>query len=149
MSKLRQYAEKASFMNIAIELDGKVFKFNLDEELIVKETKLNLEVKEQPRNYAFLAMLRTKIKVKIKDQYKALKRKEAELYNKYKDELNTDKVTHINAKVKEDKSLRKLQDTIDHTEHLKDVLDVAVESFMQRKDLLQTLSSNIRKENNN
>ena len=145
MSKLTSYAEEAPFMNIAIEVDGKVYKFNLDTELKIHETKLNTELKEQSRSYAFICMLRNELNQQSKRKFTAMKRKQDELFLKFK--AKTDKVTEATAQAKNDKSIIKMQDELDSIESLKSVLDIAVASFTQRKDLLQTLSSNTRKQN--
>ena len=145
MSLLTQYAEKAEFMNVGLEIDGKPYKFNLDLQLKIQETKLNTELMDQPRAYAFLCMLRNKVKLEVKRKVKLLDRKKAGMYNHYAETM--EKVTDINNKIKGSKTIRKMQDDIDAYDDIKSVLDICVDSFNQRKDLLQTLSSNLRIEN--
>lgn len=146
MSKLTEYSAKASFMNVSLEIDGKPYSFNLDIQLKIEETRLVSILKEQPRAYAFLCMLRNKVKIEIKKKAKELERKRAGLYNTLAKDM--DKVTDINNKLKSNKNLRGMQDRIDDLDEVKSVLDIAVDSFNQRKDILQTLSANLRKENN-
>lgn len=147
MSKLIDYAAKADFMVIALEVDGKQYKFNLDQELRIQETKLNTELKQQTRQYAFLCMLRNKVKMQVKQKTRILKQKKDALFIKFK--ATTDKVTEASKRVDTDLGVMKLQKQIDTFTDIQDILDIAVNAFNQRKDLLQTLSSNIRTENKN
>lgn len=146
MSKLTKYASEADFMNVSIEIDGKVYKFNLDIQLKIEETNLTTSIKEQPRSYAFLCMLRNKVKVEFKRKSKTLDRKKAELYNKATEGKDKTKVTDIRAKVAVHPEVKKLEDELEHFDELRHVLDICVDSFEQRKDLIQTLSSNLRNE---
>lgn len=145
MGKLTDYAEKADFMNIAIEVDGKPYKFNLDTELRIHETKLNDELKNQTRSYAFICMLRNTLRMQLKQKTTNLRRKQDSLFLKFKKE--TEKVTEAQAQAKSDPKIIKAQDEVDSIQSLLEVLDIAVNSFTMRKDLLQTLSSNTRKQN--
>lgn len=140
--KLVRYATKADFMNIAIELDGKAFRFNLDNELRVSVTNITNELKDQPRAYAFLCMLRHKILVKLKDEQKNHKRKKDKLFLKYKQTM--EKVTEASARAADDPLIQKLEDKLDAITQIKDVLDIAINSFEQRSRLIQTLSANER-----
>lgn len=147
MSRLTDYASKAPFMNVAIEIDGQTYKFNLDIQLKIHETKLTTELKEQPRAYAFLCMLRNKIIQQAKKKEKQLERKKNNLFIEWK--AKTDKVTEATKNAATDKEVLKLEDELDTIKNLRSVLDICVNGFEQRKDLLQTLSSNLRTENKN
>jgi hypothetical protein len=147
MKKLVKYASKAKFMNVNILLDGKTYSFNLDTELKVQLTRLTGEIKDQPRQYAFLAMLRQKLVVKQRDLEKELKRKKDGMFVNYKKTI--EKVTEANAKVNTDKDVQKMQDRVDHIADLKHVLDICLTAFDQRGRLIQTLSANERKEFSN
>ena len=146
MSKLTEYSSKASFMNVSLEIDGKPYSFNLDIQLKIEEEKMVTHLKEQPRSYAFLCMLRNKVKIEIKKKAKDLERKRAARYNQLAETM--EKVTDINNKLKSNRLFKEMQDVIDDLDEIKSVLDIAVDSFNQRKDILQTLSANLRKENN-
>jgi hypothetical protein len=145
MNKLIQYAQEADFMTINLEIDGKKYSFSLDKELRIVETKLNQELKDQARSYAFLAMLRNKVKQQVKHSQRELTNLENALFFKYKEK--TDKVTEATKQSKSDPKYLKKQTNLDRLQEIQDVLDIAVTAFLQRKDLLQTLSSNIRTEN--
>lgn len=145
--KLTKYASKAKFMNVNILMDGKTYSFNLDNELKVQLTRLSGEIKDQPRSYAFLAMLRQKLVVKQRQAEKEFKRKENDVFLGYKS--NTEKVTEAKALTGQNKELQKMSDRIDHMDNLKSILDICLEAFDQRSRLIQTLSANERKEFNN
>lgn len=145
MSKLINYAEKADFMNISLDIDGQKYAFNLDKELRIAETKLNEEIKDQTRGYAFLAMLRNKVIQQQKKKQKQFERKKNSLFIEFK--KTTAKVTEANQQALATPELRKIQDQVDNLTEIREILDIAVNAFVQRKDLLQTLSSNTRKTN--
>lgn len=133
-------------MNVNILLDGKTYSFNLDAELRIEMTKLTGEIKDQPRSYAFLAMLRQKLVVKQRDMDKELKRKKDGMFLKHKQTI--EKVTEANAKVNADKEVQKMQDRVDHMNDLISVVGICLNASEQRSRLIQTLSANERKEFN-
>lgn len=145
MSKLLQYAESADIMNIKIQYNKQTFAFNLNEELKINEGNLNTNIKGHARSYAFLAMLHVKLVMKHRDQMKIVKRMKDEHMVKYKPLYKT--VTEAEAVMyKKHPSLKKAEDEMLEMEELKDVIQVCVKAFEARKDLLQSISANVRKE---
>lgn len=145
MKKLLKFAEDSDIMNLKIRYNKEIFEFNLDEELRINESNLDAHLKGHSRGYAFLAMLHVKLKIKHRDQQKDVKRTKDKFFAKYIGKYKTNTQgealmysNHPEIQEKEDSLLR--------TEELRDMVEVCVRSFEQRKDLLQTLAANIRKE---
>ena len=155
MRKLIRYSKTSSFLNLQIKYDDEVFKFNLYEELQVTEVKINSELKEQPSVYAFIAMLHKKLIKKAKDQKKQKDTVFAQRYIHYKTQKTT-KYFQDNQKqpaddlckafVEADKLYIRECLRLHRVEEQRDDLEVCVLAFEQRKDLIQSLSANIRKE---
>jgi hypothetical protein len=145
MKKLMKYASTSAIMNIKVEYNKKVIEFNLDEELRISEDNLNGEVKGHVRSYAFLAMLHKKLSIALNEKRQELRR----LSNSKLSELSKKseiKVTVAKAQVSGDKSVIFLEREIAQMDELTDYIGVAVNAFSIRKDLLQTLAANTRKE---
>lgn len=144
MSKIIEYSKNSDLMKIKIEYGGKVYGFNLDEELQIAETFMAKNMKNQPRQYAFLAMLHKKLIILSRDTNQELSRKKNELMAKIKPNFST--VKEADAHVAADKSVVALQNKLLRIDEMVSTMEVAVRAFEMRKDLLQTLSANIRKE---
>jgi len=145
MSKLIKYAETSPIMDIKIKYNDQIFSFNLDAEVKVSENNIALHLKNQTRGYAFLAMLHKKLIIKVRDEQKA--------YNRIKgEELAKLTSGEGGAKWKAEAALAsipklvKMERAILELEESRDILEVTVRAFEMRKDLIQTLSANIRKE---
>lgn len=144
MSKLIKYAETSSIMEIKIKYNDQIFAFNLDKELRVSETNVAIHIKTQTRGYAFLAMLHKKLMIKVRDEQKALNRYKYGRLAEIKPKFSTLKEAEAN--MSSDKKLLQLENDLLHLEEARDTIEVAVRAFEMRKDLIQTLSANIRKE---
>ena len=70
MGKIGIYASTSKLMDIRIHYGDEKFKFNLYEELVVNENKINSELKEQPSAYSFNSMLKKKLIRRMKDREK-------------------------------------------------------------------------------
>ena len=69
MSKrLKILAKNSSLTNISIQYGKEKIKFNLYEELIVNESRINEELKNQPSYYGFLSLLAVKLKRSMGDK---------------------------------------------------------------------------------
>ena len=149
---LIRYAEKSDLMNIAIIHGDETFRFNLNEEVVVNENRINSEIKEQPSAYAFLGMLHKKLIRKAKDKERVMKKTYAVMYIEFKGEIDeqTGRPTANDlAKEKAIASSRYQKSVKEYirVQHESDILEVCVLSFEQRSSLIQTLSANIRKTN--
>ena len=150
MKKLLKYSETSTLMGITIEYNGEKINFNLFDEIVVDENKINHEIKVQPSSYAFLNMLYKKLIRVSKDKEKTMERKYAHLFIKYKSE--TDPLTNrpfnndiAMEMVKKNKEYQKSLTDYHDAQHNADILEVCVKAFEQRYSLIQTLSANIRK----
>ncbi len=144
MSKLVSYAESSPIMDIKIKYNDQVFAFNLDKELKVSEATVATHLKNQTRGYAFLAMLHKKLMIKVRDEQKALNRYKYSKLAQIKPNFSTLKEAEAN--MSSDIKLLKMENSLLHLEEARDTIEVAVRAFEMRKDLIQTLSANIRKE---
>jgi hypothetical protein len=150
MGNLIKYANKSKLMNLFIRYGDEKFKFNLFEEAQINEDIIQRELKDQPSAYGFLGVLHAKIKKKEADVETSCKRKYAELYVMYKDQIN--KITgRPNAddlcreKVLIHPAYIKLEDELNAIREKTNLLAVCVKTFDQRSSLIQTISANNRK----
>ena len=80
MSKrLKILAKNSSLTNISIQYGKEKIKFNLYEELIVNESRINEELKNQPSYYGFLSLLAVKLKRSMGDKKAELEKIKAEM----------------------------------------------------------------------
>lgn len=152
---LNNLADKSSIMQVNIIYNGEKIKFNLNEELKIVESRMQNDLTNQPRVYAFLSTLHKKLIIQF-EQLEAQKSKQyGKLFNNYKLSKTT---KHYEAfkKPPSDDVCSNLVNTnsiftelVERTLQAKHdmlILGSIVRSFEQRADLLQTISANIRKE---
>lgn len=148
MSKLSDY--KTSRLNrITIKWQGETIKFNLFDELKISETALMKEIKLQPSYYGFLLMLHKKLLTKFEDLKLARENRYYTVFLQAKDERNNGRALNddvCKARAKTDTEYIQLSRQCIKVKDDADAIYSCVKGFEQRKDLLQTLSSNIRKE---
>jgi len=145
MSKLSKYSAESNIMNVEIEYNGESFKFNLDRELRIKDSNRDNEIRNHARSYAFLCMLNVKLTVVVKELHKELKSTFAKRLTKLRESSNSVKEAELG--VYNDKFYVAKQSEVTRAEELKQIIEVSVRAFEERKDLLQTLSANTRREN--
>lgn len=148
---LYKFASYSSLMNIVISYGDEDFKFNLHNELVVDENRVNQELQEQPSAYAFLSMLHKKMIRKAKDKEREMNKVYSIMYLKYKNEVDENTNRPISNDVAKEKAIssKRYQEAVKEwieADHQSGTLDSCVESFKQRAQLIQTLSANIRKE---
>lgn len=150
-SKLIKYAEGADLMNISISYGKDIFDFNLYQETVVNENKINSEIKKQPSAYAFLGMLHKKLIRVSQDKKREMEKAYASAFVRIKKEIDPG----TNRPIANDLAKEKAQKAQKHQEaiqeyleaqHNCDIIEVCVKAFEQRVSLIQTLSANIRKE---
>lgn len=150
MERLNKYAKKSALMDVSISYGEEEFHFNLFRELVVDEDKINKEIQEQSSAYAFLAMLHKKLIRVTKDKKAEMEKAYAKAYVTNKSTIDPDtnrlypKETAKEMAIK-DKKFQKTIEAYHQAEENSNILDACVKSFEQRKDLIQTLSANIRK----
>jgi hypothetical protein len=148
---LNRIAEKSDLMNIDIMYNGKRVRFNLFEELQVKETNINTELKKHASSYSFL----TQLLVHLEKQTSILESESKAAWSKVFVQLKKvkgDNGRPLNddvAKARADKHpiyMKALKKSIE-IKFQKNLIARAVQSFETRKDLIQSLSANLRQEN--
>ena len=151
MDKLDKYAENSTLMDIFIKYNTEKFKFNLFEEIKIKESQISLELMDQPTKYGFLTLLHTNLIKLHGDKELSVNRAYAKAYVKYKKENNKetgkpnpDELCKQMAEI--DQDYCKYQDELIQAKFDMNRINACVRSFEQRKDILQTLSANKRKE---
>jgi len=150
--KILKYASSSDLMNIQIFYGDERFRFNLYEEIIINENQIEEEIKNQPSAYSFLSMLRTKLKRNLADAEFELNKTYGRVFNEHKS-----KVDRLSGRVPgDDTVVSRVYCDPDYAEaaektralkHEVEVIETCVRSFEQRKDLIQTLAANLRKEN--
>ena len=151
-SNLRKFSMGSKLMNINIKYGTEKIKFNLYEELVVSEDRINTELKEQPATFGFLSLLHKKLN-RIKDDLEAEKDKiwgEIYLEAKSQRDENTGR-PYANDSAKElANSSPKVHDIIlklNKAKEQAEIIGACVRSFEQRSHLVQSLSANLRREN--
>lgn len=134
---------------IVIKLPSGVLKGNYFQDLKINPSALNSELQNQPARYAFWAMIVNLQRAFVERLKTELSEYEAQLYlylrsQKSGSEKMTEKV--IEATIMLDTKRRKMADELLRQrlklEHLVSILT----AFQQRKDMLMTLSANLRRE---
>jgi hypothetical protein len=152
MGRLKEICSTSSLMDIEIEYDDEVIKFNLNQELQIKEVNINQDLKNQPAIYSFVSMLHKKMLKAKADKQNELEKAYARSYINIKSALdpNTNR-PYSNDTAKEqailDIKYQRLLKSYNNISDKVNVLEVCVKSFEQKAFLIQTISANLRKEN--
>ena len=148
---INKIASTSDLMEVEIIYNGKRHRFNLYDELQIKEAAINTNLKTHASSYAFLTMLLAKMLELKKEVETRRKKTYGHLYMRYKDELKSgngrpisDDATKIRIEansryVEKTKELNSIENTIL-------ILQNCVRSFEIKQTLLQSLSANIRNE---
>ena len=152
MAKLQKYAETSTLLEINISFGEESFHFNLFKELIISEEKINEEAIEQASSYAFLSMLHTKVLRVAKDKKAEMEKIYAKKYVNYKTTIDPDTKRPYPKETAKEMATKNptYQEAIrvyHQAEEEASILWSCVKAFEQRKDLIQTLSANLRKNN--
>ena len=152
MKKVRKYAKTSDLMNVKITFKAESFHFNLFEELRIDEDTINKEIQEQPSAYAFLAMLHVKLIRVAKDKKAEMEKAYAKRYTHYKGTIDEDTnrpypKEYAKEMAVKSNSFNEAIQVYHQAEENAGVIGACVKSFEQRKDLIQTLSANLRKPN--
>lgn len=150
MKRLAAY-KKSPILNINIKFNGELVSFNLLTELRTNPDFINDNLKTQPGYYGFCLLLHKRLLANF-EQIKAdreavygrlfLKAKETKIMNgrPYSDDT-------AKAWVESRKEFRDITTKCIKIRESADIILAAVKGFEQRKDILQSISSNIRREN--
>ena len=154
MSRIQELGA-SPLMVIRIKFGNEVFKFNLFEECKVDEADLETELKDLPSSYSYLIMLHRKLISNLKVLEDEKKKVEARRYIHYA--TSTESIyysTHgrlppvrlAEAFTENDKHYKDICSRVLQASEDTATIEAAVRSFEVKKDLVQTLSANLRKE---
>jgi len=149
VTDLQALSTSSTLMNIKLEYNGEVVKFNLAQELKISETPADLRhsIKESPKTYAFLLMLHRKLSIQVKNYERRTKRIRSRQLSGY---LNTESsVKGAEILVERDKKYNRAFKTQLTIQDFRDTIEVAVKAFEMRSELLRTLSASERNERAN
>lgn len=155
MGSLRQYTRKSPLMILKIRIEGELYVINLAKELKIDDDLINEDIKYQPKTYYLLGVIHSKLVKQVKSLEKQKDKEYGRLFvyfltsrtskfylkNKY---FPAQKVAE--ALVEHNKDYLKVIDQLHQAIENRDTIQKCLESFEQRFSLLQTLSSNLRKQ---
>jgi hypothetical protein len=151
MGKLSEIISKTKVTHIKLEFNGEKFKFNLIDELVISEKRIQKELEEQPSYYGFLLLLRNRLLTVKEDAERELEKVSAHEYKRFC-ETNNPKTNRLYA----DKTAKELvylspkydrvkRKSIKAKQDYNDI-NACVLAFDQRSNLMQTIAANLRRE---
>lgn len=148
--RLISIIEKSQLMNIDIVYQNEKIRFNLFEELSISESKINREIKEQPSYEGFLGVLLAHLEKKLADEKQTLKGIHGKYFELYKDskDPNTGRPLsndRVEGKINNKKKYITQLNRVNKVKFEIGLIESCVNSFSSRKDLIQSLSANVRK----
>lgn len=149
--KLKDYSLESPIMVILIKYGEEKFVFNLGKEVEIREGLEQEELLKQPSAYSFLTTLHKNL-IKEQSLAKVVEKKAyARAYLKYKDQTNNltsrpNSDDTAKAKAELNKDYLAAQADLISLNYEVQIIEAAVRAFEQRKEILQTLSANQRKE---
>lgn len=150
MQRLKEYI-KSKVNNIQIQYGKETISFNLWEEVKINEAMIDRELKTQPGYYAFCLSLHKKLLTIFETSKLNRKKTHATLLFQAKKKIQegtsrpyTDDMAQ--AWVEKHKDYMQASRDCIKAKDDADAMYACVKAFEQRKDLLQTISSNQRKE---
>lgn len=155
MQRLNKIADTSPLMEVTIKHGGKVINFNLYDEVKIQEAHIAHELANHPGVYSYLLMLQASLINKAKDIEATLKEMESDLWLFYATNSESPYYTDngkfptnaiVEAYINSDKGILMKRKELRKVEMDRDSIIACVKSFEVRKDLIQTLSANLRKE---
>lgn len=149
--KLHSYAKKSSLLDIRLKLGSELIRFNLYDELVIDTRKLNDELMNQPTHFGYLSMIMIKLK-KVRDSEEAkLQKLKDSIFIDFKGDIDpqTGRVYSndlAEAYITQDEEYQEQLTLFRKVENNFLVVKACVDAFSQRKDIIQTLSANVRQE---
>lgn len=151
--KLNSYAKKSSLLDIRLKIGSEIIRFNLYDELVINTDKLNDELMNQPTHFGYLSMIMIRLK-KIRDsEENKLQKLKDSIFIDFKGDIDpqTGRVYSndlAEAYITQDEEYQEQLTIFRKVENNYLVVKACVDSFTQRKDIIQTLSANVRQERN-
>lgn len=149
--RLKNISKRSALMDISIKYNNDNIKFNLYEELMISESKINEEIMNQPSYFGFLSVLAVRLKRVMDDKASVRDRIFGELFSEYKEDIDPNTHRPLSNDVAEAKTLSEPSyiqalKEFSQAEENYGIIKACVDSFTQRSHLIQSLSANIRKE---
>lgn len=151
---LKKLSSTTGIMDIKIKYGKDKISFNLYEELVVDENKINEELKTQPSYFGFLTLLMVKLERLRNDKKAELGKTYATLFIYYKDKLDPNTQRPYNNDVTEslvitNKKYKEALENFNKADENYNLIKGCVDAFNQRSHLIQSLSANVRTEKQN
>ena len=151
MSKLLKYSKRSKLSNVTIIVGKEVITFNLHEELGVEEDTINDELVGNTQIFAYLNMVYNKLNQHTKILEMRFDGYKSKLYSKLIQSKNpaTGRAyskEFIGLEMNKDLKYVRYRTQIIEAEKQLDDIKSCIDSFKQRKDLIQTASANRRAE---
>lgn len=134
-------------MKVKVLLNGKEIVFDLNVELDIDDTNMDEILRNHTKSYAFLCMVQAKLTRSYKREKNKVDQVKSKEFKKIRDDYRYKK--DVDEALKDNAKIRLMQDKLDELEYYRDTIQSCVRSFEVKKDLLQTLSANERKEKYN
>jgi hypothetical protein len=151
MTQIKLY-KSSRLGKLTIKYGKEVFTFSLFDELAIKEVNLNRQIKDQPSAYGFLLLLQKKLNTEFEIAKSDRRKLQGKLYLKAKENLRAKSTGKgysdeaAKAYVYKNSKYNMLTRRCIEVKDAADSIYAMVRAFEQRKDLMQTLSSNQRRE---
>lgn len=151
MRSLKKVINETETLDIKIKYGGEFIHFNLKDELVINENRINEELKDQPSYYGFLCILRAKLDRVKNDKKLELSKTKSKLFSMYKSRIDTNTNRPYNndmvdSKVQNHKKYLKVAEEYNKAEEELGIIESCVNAFYQRSMLIQSLSANVRNE---
>lgn len=142
--------KRQDLLRLQFALNKRRYKIDLIAELRINDNNLNTEIEQQPAKFAWFAVLYNHAVSTYDKLYEYKKEVYAKLDKRVRQRLEdrgqrvTDK--KVDAIIRRSTAYKKITNRVLDARHDMNILQYVVESFRQRKDMLQSLSVNIREE---
>jgi len=143
-SKLKEYVKDKEIAEIAITYGKETFAFNLFDELIISEAKLQDALESQPSYYAFLGMLSNNLRRKKEDLELEKDKLFSKKYLQLKESLNpmtsmpySDE--YIRSKLMKNLDFVTLREQVTKINYDINRLQTCLTAFQQRSELIKSL----------
>lgn len=138
-----------SFKLLQVNIGKKAFTIDLAEELSIDIDNVTHQLQKVPISYAYLASLyrKAKLEATIAEQHR--KRLHAKLYMKYKSPEGGGRGPNeelVKSKVQQNHEYQQAVTNVILAESTKDTLEGLLKAYEYKKDLIQTISANLRNE---
>lgn len=151
--KLNTYVKTSKLLDIRVKVGSGTIKFNLFQELSINTKKINDELKEQPTHFAYLSLAMIKLKRARDIEENLLKKIKDSIFIEYKSDTDpqTGRIYSndlAESYITQDEEYQEQLEKFLEADNNYQIVKTCVDSFIQRKDLIQTLSANVRQEKN-